>query len=175
MPFDVNGNYTLPAPFYPLVSGTLAKAEDVNTIASDLATGLNTALQITGVKSMSGPLGMGSNKITSLAPGTVGADAVNFTQLQAVKGLAVNLTGLVNGELFAATAGFTVSVGATAGNVFSVYNDSALSITLTSGAGLTLRLGGTASVGDRTLAQRGVANIVCRTATDYVITGVGLT
>jgi hypothetical protein len=55
-----------------------------------------------------------------------------------------------------------------------IYNDSASSITITATA-VTLRFAGTASTGNRTLAQRGVANILCVASNDYVISGAGLT
>lgn len=61
------------------------------------------------------------------------------------------------------------------GNTVSVYNDSALSINLLQGAGVTLRLAGTASTGDRTLAQYGVANILCVSPNVFVVAGDGLT
>ena len=62
-----------------------------------------------------------------------------------------------------------------AGDTFSIYNNSAASITLTQGASLTLRLGGTATTGNRTLAQRGIATVVFISATEAVIGGMGLT
>lgn len=62
-----------------------------------------------------------------------------------------------------------------AGDTFSIYNNSGSSITLTQGASLTLRLGGTATTGNRTLAQRGIATVVFISATEAVIGGMGLT
>jgi hypothetical protein len=56
----------------------------------------------------------------------------------------------------------------------SVYNDSAANITITA-TGVTLRLAGTATTGNRTLAQRGIVTILCVGTNDYVISGAGLT
>jgi hypothetical protein len=84
-----------------------------------------------------------------------------------------NATALVadRGRTIAATAGVTIPA-----NVFTAGdNNSAASITLTSGAGLTLWLVGTATTGNRTLAQRGIATIYYVSATEAVITGGGLT
>ena len=80
------------------------------------------------------------------------------------------------GCLLKVTAGVTLPVSVfAAGDTFSIYNDSASNITLTQGASLTLRLGGTATTGDRTLAQRGIATVVFISATEAVIGGMGLT
>ena len=61
-----------------------------------------------------------------------------------------------------------------AGDAISVYNNSASAITITQGSSVTLRLVGTATTGNRTLAQRGLATIVCVASNDFVITGGGL-
>lgn len=62
-----------------------------------------------------------------------------------------------------------------AGNVVSVYNNSGLSITLTQNSSVTMHLSGTATTGNRTLAQRGFATIRCIAANTFVISGSGLT
>ena len=80
------------------------------------------------------------------------------------------------GKTILATAGITAPASVfAAGDCFSVYNNSAANITLTSGAGLTLYLVGTATTGNRTLAQRGIATVYYVSATEAVITGGGLT
>jgi hypothetical protein len=80
------------------------------------------------------------------------------------------------GKTITSTVGVTVPASVfVAGDCFSVYNNSAASITLTSGAGLTLYLVGTATTGNRTLAQRGIATVYYVSAIEAVITGGGLT
>lgn len=80
------------------------------------------------------------------------------------------------GALLSVTAGVTVPASVFAANdVFSVYNNSASNITITQGAGFTLRQAGTANTGNRTLAQRGLATVVFISATEAVISGGGLT
>jgi hypothetical protein len=79
------------------------------------------------------------------------------------------------GNTIVTAAGVTIPSGVfAAGDVFSVYNNSAVAITLTQAAGLTLHLVGTSTTGNRTLAQRGIATIYYITATEAVITGGGL-
>jgi hypothetical protein len=58
-----------------------------------------------------------------------------------------------------------------AGNEFLVVNSSGSSITLTQGAGTTLRLGGTATTGSRTIAAYGVANVLCVGTEEFYVTG----
>jgi hypothetical protein len=80
------------------------------------------------------------------------------------------------GKCVAVSAGITVPNSTfAAGDMVSIYNDSGSSVTVTQGSGLTLRLGGTATTGNRTLAQRGLCSIWFNTASECVITGVGIT
>jgi len=58
-----------------------------------------------------------------------------------------------------------------AGNRFFVINSSAAPITLTQGAGTTLRLGGTATTGSRTIAAYGVASVQCVGTEIFYVTG----
>ena len=58
-----------------------------------------------------------------------------------------------------------------AGNEFLVVNSSASTVTLTQGAGTTLRLGGTATTGSRTIAAYGVANVLCVGTETFYVTG----
>jgi hypothetical protein len=74
------------------------------------------------------------------------------------------------------TAGVTVnsSTGFAVGDMCTIYNNSAASITITA-TSITLYFAGTAATGNRTLAQRGLANILCVASNTYVISGAGLT
>lgn len=87
-------------------------------------------------------------------------------------GLTINDTGRTistNTTVFVPNAVFF------AGNTVSLYNNSALSITVTQNTSVTMYLAGTATTGNRTLAQRGVATILCVAANTFVISGSGLT
>ena len=74
------------------------------------------------------------------------------------------------------TGGVTVPSGVfAAGDTVTIYNDSASSQTITQGASVTMYLVGTATTGNRTLAQRGLCTILCVAANTFVATGGGLT
>ena len=81
---------------------------------------------------------------------------------------------LTAGEMYKATAGFTLNTGAAEGTTYPLYNNSLSAITITQGAGLTLRLAGTTSTGDRTLTARGLATVWCLSSTEYIISGAGV-
>jgi hypothetical protein len=80
------------------------------------------------------------------------------------------------GKFLDVAAGVTInsSTAFATGDAVSIYNDSASSITVTA-TGITLRLAGTATTGNRTIAQRGLVTVLCVGANDYVISGAGLT
>lgn len=96
--------------------------------------------------------------------GTLGTDVY--------KTVPSNGATLVSGEMAVVTAGFTLNTGAPAGSTFPVYNNTGAAIVITQGAGLTLRLVGSAVTGNRSLASRGIASIWCLSTTEYIITGV---
>jgi hypothetical protein len=74
------------------------------------------------------------------------------------------------------TGGVTVPAGVfSSGDVVSIYNNSASSQTITQGATTTMYLAGTATTGNRTLAQRGICTVLCVASNTFVITGGGLT
>lgn len=89
------------------------------------------------------------------------------------KSLPVRSTGFANGEVLQTNAGQTLNTGA-AGDAFLIFNNSAASITLTQGAGLTLRWAGTTTTGGRTLAPYGLASVYYVTGSVAVISGAGL-
>ena len=81
-------------------------------------------------------------------------------------------TSADNGKCIALSADITIPASTfSAGDAVSLYNDSASAVTITQGAGLTLRQSGTTSTGNRTLAARGVATIWFNSATEAVISG----
>lgn len=85
-------------------------------------------------------------------------------------------SGFARGEALAISAGVTLNTSdMAAGYAFTVYNDSASAITITQGSGVTLRLAGGATTGNRTLAARGIATIWCNSGTEAVISGAGVT
>ena len=93
------------------------------------------------------------------------AQTSSYTLVASDKGKHISIT----------TGGVTIppSIFA-AGDVVSIYNNSSSNQTITAGAGVTLRLVGTATAGNRTLAQRGLATILCVNSNEFVITGGGI-
>jgi hypothetical protein len=82
------------------------------------------------------------------------------------------ISGFAGGECLAVSSGVTLNTSDMAtSRCFSIYNDSASAITLTQGAGVTLRLGGTATTGNRTIAPRGMCTVWCNSATEAIATG----
>jgi len=80
------------------------------------------------------------------------------------------------GCLVLLSAGFTIPSGIfQKGDIFTIYNNTSGNLTITQGASLTLRLVASATTGNRTLAQRGLATIVFISGTEAVISGGGLT
>lgn len=78
------------------------------------------------------------------------------------------------GDCVAVSAGFTVNTGLAAGTSFLIYNDSAAAITITQGSGVTLRLAGTTTTGNRTIAARGLASVWCNGTAEYLMSGAGV-
>jgi hypothetical protein len=74
------------------------------------------------------------------------------------------------------TGGVTVPSGVfSAGETVTIYNNSSSDQTITQGASVTMYQVGTANTGNRTLAQRGLATVICVASNTFVITGGGLT
>jgi hypothetical protein len=76
------------------------------------------------------------------------------------------------GKRVALSAGVTIPASTyAAGDAFSFYNNTAAAVTITQGSGLTLRLDGTATTGNRTLALRGTCFVWFNSATEAIISG----
>jgi hypothetical protein len=76
------------------------------------------------------------------------------------------------------TSGVTIPSGVfSIGQAVSIYNNTTGDITITQGSDVTLRQAGASGTGDRTLAQRGLATVLCvsgAAGTEFVIGGAGL-
>jgi len=100
---------------------------------------------------------------------------VGATLSTSSQGSAYTLTASDAGTIVKMSASVTVPQ-----NVFSVgqsiiiYNDTSSAFNITSGAGITLRLPGTSSTGSRSLAQRGIATILCIASNEFLVTGTGV-
>ena len=73
------------------------------------------------------------------------------------------------------TGGVTVPTAVfSIGDAVTIFNNSASSQTITQGASVTLRNAGTATTGNRTLAQYGICTVLCVASNVFVISGAGL-
>jgi hypothetical protein len=80
------------------------------------------------------------------------------------------------GCLVQLSAGMTVPASVfNTNDVVTMYNNTAGSLTITQGSGLTLYWGGTSTTGSRTLLTRGICTVTFVSATVAVISGAGVT
>lgn len=111
----------------------------------------------------------GAGSITINATGaTINSQTAAYILAAADAGKIVSIT----------TGGVTVNNSImSAGNIVTIYNNSASSQTITQGTGVTLQWAGqaTSTTGNRTLALFGVATIFFLSASSAVISGAGLT
>jgi len=82
-------------------------------------------------------------------------------------GMCIPATGTINIPTNAAVA-FAV------GDSVGVYNNTAGNISITATAGVTLRLGGSSTTGNRTLAQRGLATLMKVASDEWVVLNGGV-
>jgi hypothetical protein len=111
------------------------------------------------------------------ATGTVGdqagdlRDLVNSSKTSAYVPAATDNGKLIN----ITTGGITINSGIfSAGQNVTIYNNSASSQTITQGTSVTMYLAGTATTGNRTLAQRGIVTILCVASNTFVCSGPGV-
>ena len=79
------------------------------------------------------------------------------------------------GKYVAASSSVTIPAGVfSAGDNITIYNVTSSSISIIQDSGATLRLVGTPTTGNRTLAQYGLATVLCTGSNTFVITGGGL-
>jgi hypothetical protein len=182
-----------------MLAGSIANNKLANSTISGIALGSNlAALTINGY--LTGTSYNGSTAVTIAVDATTAATANKVVARDAsgdifarivsdslgnIRSIPINnkvasyiLAATDNGQMISiTTGGVTVNTGVFAspfGQSISIYNNSASSQTITQGAGVTLRLAGTAATGNRTLARYGVATIVCVASETFVISGAGL-
>lgn len=93
------------------------------------------------------------------------AKATSYTLIASDAGKHISIT----------TGGVTVPSGVfSTGDAISIYNNSGSSQTITQGTSTTVRQAGTASTGNRTLAQYGLITILCVASNTFVVVGAGI-
>jgi hypothetical protein len=98
-----SGVYTLPAT-NPVVPGSTISTVWANGTMTDIATALTGSVAADGQTSMTGNLNLNSNKIVTMAAGTVAGNAVEYAQFLAATTTAVAITGgTIDGTTIGAT------------------------------------------------------------------------
>ena len=166
-------------------SGTITSARVTSTkltFQPSTGTVTSTLLIVNGNATSSGT-GSGSIIVTggvglsgNLFAGGTTNDVKGETRLIPVNAQgAYTLVAADHGKMISATSTITVPSGIfSAGQNISVYNNTGGNITVAQGGSVTLRQVGTANTGNRTLAQRGFAAIICVASNEFVISGGGL-
>jgi hypothetical protein len=125
----------------------------------------------------------GSGTVSSTATGTTQAWATNNTtiattayvdRLRSVPVSSTSGTAVLAdlGKCISITAGITIPANIyAAGDIISLYNNSAGDLTVTQGASLTLRKAGSATAGNLTIPLRGIASIWFLSATEAIMSG----
>jgi hypothetical protein len=125
--------------------------------------GGSTAINTTGTITTSGVITDGTGNIRRIPQN---AQTAAYTLVAADVGKHISIT----------TGGITVPASVfSIGDNVTIFNNSTSNQTITQGAGVTLRSGGSTATGNRTLAGYGVATVLCVAADVFVITGTGLT
>ena len=125
--------------------------------------GGSTAINTTGTITTSGAITDGTGNIRRIPQN---AQTAAYTLVAADVGRHISIT----------TGGVTVPASVfSIGDNVTIFNNSTSNQTITQGAGVTLRAGGSVATGNRTLANYGVATVLCVAADVFVITGTGLT
>ena len=88
-----SGTYALPAG-NPVVTGTTISSTWANNTLSDIATALTGSLAADGQTTATGPLNMGTQKITNVSAGTAPTDAANFSQIPDTTGFLLKASNL---------------------------------------------------------------------------------
>jgi hypothetical protein len=153
------------------VAGTLAVANGGTGVTTSTGTGsvvLSASPTFTGTLNAAAITASGAitDSIGDVRTVPENAKTAAYVLLATDSGKYINIT----------TGGITVNASIfTTGQSVSVYNNSASSQTITQGTSVTMYLVGTATTGNRTLAQRGLCTIFCVASNTFVITGGGLT
>jgi hypothetical protein len=172
---------------YASTSGISTNATNATNVSITNNTSTNATYYPTFVTSTSGnqPQTVSSSKLTfnpstgRLTSTELYDSSGSLRTLPQISTTSRTLVATDTGKHISATSTITVPYNVfTTGDVVTIYNNSSSSITISQGSSVTLRQSGTSNTGNRTLAQYGVATILCvagSTSSVFVISGSGLT
>ena len=132
MPRNFSGVYSKPAGTTP-TNGDDADATQFNLLMDDMTQALTDSMPRDGSAPMTGPLAMGSNKITGLAAGTDAGDAVRFDQISGLSPKLVPAGAIIFTAQSTAPSGYLKANGATISR--TTYADLFAAIGTTHGVG----------------------------------------
>jgi hypothetical protein len=101
-----SGTYTLPAG-NPVVTGTTISSTWANNTLTDIATALTGSLAADGQTTATGPLNMGTNKITNIGNAVASTDAVAYGQIGTIASQNANSVAITGGAIDGTTIGTT--------------------------------------------------------------------
>jgi len=147
----------------PNITGTVITTGDTGTVTNAMLAGT-----ITGEK-----LSLASDNL--IASGFYDSKGEIRKVPQLVKSTGYVLISSDHGKHISTNSGITVNTGIfVTGENVTIFNNSSSSITITQGSGVTIYQAGTANTGSRTLAQRGIATLLCVGTDKFVINGGGI-
>ena len=196
MPWNGLGDFLLDPTFSPEVNGNVIDADRYNGLFNDVADGITDTLNRDGENVPRANLPMGGYKHTGAAIATAAGQYLEYTQAIGL-GIAVGVIPqnsksaaytLVAGDagyhIFHPAADTTARTWTIPANASVAYTiGTAITFINQNGAGVitlaittdTMRLAGAGTTGNRTLAANGCATAVKITATEWIISGTGLT
>jgi hypothetical protein len=142
-------------------------------VTSVSGTGSANGLSLSGTVTSTGDITLSGSVTSVAAAATIDGVTIGYRSIPRSTTSGTAVVGDV-GKCIAVTAGITIPNSTfAAGDAISIYNESGSAITITAGV-TTLRLGGTTTTGNRTLAAYGLATIWFNSATEAVISGAGV-
>jgi hypothetical protein len=126
--YNGSGTFQINTSGQPVVAGTVISSTAFNSLTSDLATGLSTAITKDGQTTVTANIPLSGFKITNLGAATVGTDAVRYSQIQSNTDKLVTVSGTdtLTGSVTPALTAYA------AGNMFSfvVANTNTTAVTI---------------------------------------------
>ena len=170
---NVGGTGTTIASITTVTNTTPAVSNGTGAFQVRGGAGISGALYAGGVIATSSAISAG----TSLTAGTTVNDSLGNVRTIPITTVGnYTLVAADNGKMVSSIGTITVPANVlTAGQNVMIYNSTTAAISITTATGLTMWLAGTNTEGARTLAARGVANIVCITTQTFVAWCTGLT